>query len=76
MTTIEKDFPVRANAFCLSPENRASSAARSPANMPYFAIFSPLPGDSDVISQVERLSSKETKMAPTLLRIAVGSSQR
>jgi hypothetical protein len=44
--------------------------------MPYFDIFSPLPGDSDVISQVERLSSKETKMAPTLLRIAVGSSQR
>jgi len=29
-----------------------------------FDIFSPPPGDSDVISQVERLSSNEMKIAP------------
>ena len=31
MTMIGKDFPVRANAFCLSSEKRASSAPMSPA---------------------------------------------
>jgi hypothetical protein len=39
-------------------------------------IFSPLPGDSEVISQVERLSSKEAKIAPRLVRIALGASGR
>ena len=36
---------------------------RSPAATPCFDIFSPLPGDSEVINQVERLSSNETKIA-------------
>jgi hypothetical protein len=42
---------------------RASSAATSPARTECFDIFCPKPGDSDVISQIERLSSKEMKMA-------------
>jgi hypothetical protein len=63
MTTIGKDFPVRSDAFRLSSEKRTSSAATSPARTECFDIFSPEPGDSDVISQIERLSSKETKLA-------------
>src|ERR1700729_1052411 len=59
MTTNGKDFPVRAHAFLLSSEKRASSAAISPADMLCFDIFSPRPGDSDVASQVDRLSSNE-----------------
>ncbi len=34
-----------------------------PARTECFDIFSPEAGDSDVISQMERLSSKETKLA-------------
>ena len=37
-----------------------------------FDILSPPPGDSDVISQIDRLSSSETKIAPRSVRIAVG----
>src|SRR5258708_38894394 len=37
-------------------------------------IFSPFPGESDVISHVERFSSNETKIAPNCVRIAAGSS--
>src|SRR6202040_339057 len=65
MTMTWKDCPVRANAFCLSSDRRASSAAMFPADKPCFDIFSPPPGESDVINQVERLSSNETKIAPT-----------
>src|SRR6476646_7693960 len=73
MTMIGKDCPTRANAFCLSSEKRDSSAAMSPAETLCFDIFSPPPGDSDVISQVDRLSSNETKIAPRSVRIAVGA---
>src|ERR1700686_5202027 len=66
MTMTWKDCPVRANAFYLSSDRRASSAAMFPADKPCFDIFSPPPGESDVISQVERLSSNETKIAPRL----------
>ena len=59
----------------LSSDRRINSAAMFPADTPCFDIFSPAPGESDVISQVERLSSKETKIAPRLVRIAVGSSK-
>ena len=76
MTMIGNDFPVRANAFCLNSEKRASSAQMSPAGTLCFDIFSPPPGDSDVISQVERLSSNEMKIAPRSLRIAFGASGR
>ena len=58
-----KDLPVRANALCFNSEKRASSAATSPARTERFDIFSPEPGDNDVISPIERLSSKETKIA-------------
>ena len=76
MTMIGKDFPVWANAFLSSSEKRIRSAAMSPADTLCFDIFSPPPGDTDVMSQIERLSSKETKIAPRLARIAVGSSCR
>src|SRR5271169_6701528 len=76
MTMIGEDFPVWANAFLSSSEKRVRSAAVSPADALCFDIFSPPPGDTDVMSQIERLSSKETKIAPRLVRIAVGSSCR
>jgi hypothetical protein len=76
MTMIGNDFPVRANAFCLISEKRTNSAQMSPAGMLCFDIFSPAPGDSEVISQVERLSSNETKIAPRSLRMALGASGR
>ena len=41
---IGNNFPVRANALCLSAEKRASSAAMSPADRQCFDIFSPPPG--------------------------------
>src|ERR1019366_189247 len=76
MTMIGKDFPVRANVFCLNSEKRASSPQMSPAGTLCFDIFSPAPGDSEVISQIERLSSNETKIAPRSLRMALGASGR
>src|ERR1700720_3800303 len=48
----------------------------SPAGTLCFDIFSPPSGDSDVISQVERLSSNEINIAPRSLRIAFGASGR
>src|ERR1700730_6455032 len=48
----------------------------SPAGRLCFDIFSPPSGDSDVISQVERLSSNEMNIAPRSLRIAFGASGR
>ena len=74
MTTMGKDFLVRANAFCFKSENRASNPATSPARTECFDIFSPEPGDSDVMSQIERLSSKETKIAARSVWIAVDGS--
>jgi hypothetical protein len=55
MAMIGKDFPVRANAFCFISEKRVSSAVMSPAGAECFDIFSPQPGDSDIISQMERV---------------------
>jgi hypothetical protein len=68
-------FP-RANAFCLISEKRTSSTQMSPAGTLCFDILTPPPGDSDVISQVERLSSNEMKIAPRSLRMALGASGR
>src|SRR5664279_817710 len=76
MEMIGKDCPVRANAFCLSSAKRVSSAATSPAGTENFDILSPEPGDRDVISQTERLSSNETNIAARLVWIAVGASAR
>ena len=76
MTMIGKDFPVRSDAFRFSSETRASSAAMSPAFTECFDIFPAKPGDSDVINQMERLSSKEMKIAARLVWMAVGASCR
>ena len=57
-------FPVRRESLLLSSVKRVSSAAMSPAGTLCFDIFSPPPGNTDVTSQIERLSSKETKIAP------------
>src|SRR5271166_438939 len=76
MTTTGKDFPVRSDAFRFSSETRASSAATSPACTECFDIFPAKPGDSDVINQMERLSSKEMKIAARLVWMAVGASCR
>jgi len=60
----------------LLPELRKARQQRAdvPAGTLCFDIFSLPPGNSDVISQVERLSSNETKIAPRLLRMALGAS--
>src|SRR6188768_2815682 len=76
MTTNGKTLPVLARAFSRSRAKRSSSPATSPPRTTCFDIFSPPPGDSDVISHVDRLSSNETKMAPRSVRIAVGASGR
>src|ERR1700731_2310805 len=76
MTMVGNDLSVLINAFCPSSEKRASSAPMSPAGRVCLDIFSPPPGDSDVISQVERLSSIETKIAPRSLRMAPDVSRR
>ena len=44
-----------------------------PARTECFDIFSAEPGDSDVTSQMERLSSKEMKIAARLDWMAVGA---
>ena len=61
-----------ARAFSWICAKRSSSPATSPPRTECFDIFSPPPGDSDVISQIDRLSSNETKIAPRSVRIAVG----
>src|SRR5712672_2233532 len=73
MTTNGKTLPVLARAFSRSRAKRSSSPATSPLRTVCFDIFSPPPGDSDVISQVDRLSSNEMKIAPRSVRIAVSA---
>src|SRR5277367_1713087 len=53
-----------------------SKPATSPARIECFDIFSPAPGDKDVISQVDRLSSKDAKIAGRSVWIAVDASVR
>ncbi len=48
------------------------SPARSPPGTLCFDIFPVPPGDSDVTTQRDRLSSSETKIAPGSVRIAAG----
>jgi hypothetical protein len=74
MTMIGKLFPIRASAFRLSSANRVSMPATSSAATACLDIFSPAPGDGEVISHFERLSSNETKIAPRSVRIAVDAS--
>jgi len=70
MTMIGKSLPVRPRAFFLSWPNRLSRPATSPAATVCLDIFSPAPGDRDVITQLDRLSSNEMKIAPRSIRIA------
>src|SRR5262252_9936624 len=70
MMIIGKSRLVRAAALRLSSANRRSSPDTSPAGTECLDIFSPPPGDRDVISQVLRDSSSETKIAPSAVRIA------
>src|SRR6516162_3653177 len=73
---IGKSFLLRRRAFSLSSKSRLSTPAMSPPGTACFDIFSPAPGDSEVISQVERLSSNDTKIAPRSVRIAADMSGR
>jgi hypothetical protein len=50
------------------------SPETSPAFISRLDILSPVAGESQVISQVERLSSNETKIAPNCTRIAAVSA--
>jgi hypothetical protein len=61
----------RARAFLLSSAKRASMPATACLD-----IFSPPPGDSDVISHFDWLNSNETKIASRSVRIVVGASDR
>ena len=55
-----------------SSEKRASRAQMSPPGTVCLDILSPPPGDNDVMSHFERLSSNETKIAPISLRMVFG----
>src|ERR1700720_1332855 len=58
----------------MAPRGHTLSPAKSPPGTECFDIFSPPPGDSEVISQLERLNSNETKLAPRSVWIAVNGS--
>src|SRR4051812_43546463 len=60
MTMMGRTRPVRARAFSLSWDKRARRAAMSPLRTECFDIFSPPPGARDVMTQVERLSPRDT----------------
>ncbi len=49
-------------AFCCNCANRSNSPATLPPSTGCFDIFSPLPGDNEVTSQVDLLSSKAQKL--------------
>src|SRR5215207_2558070 len=57
-------------------DKRARRAAMSPLRTECFDIFSPLPGAREVMTQVDRLSSRDTKIALRSVRIAACSSGR
>src|SRR4051794_40554204 len=68
-----KDAPRPGTGFLLE---RARRPAMSPLRTVCFDIFSPPPGAREVMTQVERLSSSETKIALRSVRIAACSSGR
>src|SRR4051812_20173373 len=70
MTMMGKTCPVRTRAFSLSWDKRAKRAAMSPLGTACLDIFSPPPGAREVMTQVERLSSRDTKIALRSVRIA------
>src|SRR4051795_9040239 len=70
MTMIGKLLPVRACAFACSLVKWLKSPATSPLGTECFDIFSPLPGDTEVITQLERDSSREMKIAAKVTSMA------
>src|SRR3954454_20760333 len=76
MTMMGKTCPVRARAFSLSWDKRARRAGMSPLGTECLDIFSPPPGAREVMTQVERLSSRDTKIALRSVRIAACSCGR
>src|SRR3954467_12248425 len=74
MTMMGKTCPVRTRAFSLSWDKRARRAPMSPLRTECFDIFSPPPGAREVMTQVERLSSRDTKIALRSVRTAACSS--
>src|SRR5205807_2711987 len=63
----------------LIPELRKNARAdqpHRPLRTECFDSFSPPPGDSDVINEVDRLSSKETKIARRSVWMALGAAAR
>ena len=64
------DLPVRILHLVLELRELRPQSATLPLRTVYFDIFSAA-GDSDVMSQVDRLSFNETKIAPRSVRIAV-----
>src|SRR5829696_5248563 len=76
MTMMGKTCSVRARAFFLSWDTRARRAAMSPLRTECLDIFSPPPGVREVMTQVERLSSRDTKIALRSVRTAVCSLGR
>ena len=67
---IGKSPPVRATALRLSSANRRSRPDTSLAGTERLDIFSPPPGDREVINHALRDSSIETKIAPRSVRMA------
>src|SRR3954453_15190071 len=74
MVTTANDWPVRTLALSRRLPKRLNKPSISPADTEYFDIFSPPPGDREVISQVDLLSSKETKIAHKSVRTAIAAS--
>ena len=73
---IGRHRPVRACAFLFSSAKQLSIPATSPPATICFDIFSPPPGDSEVINHFDQLSSNETNIAPRSTQIALGASAR
>lgn len=63
--------PVLARLLSCSFENNSIKATILPAATECFDILSPFPGDSDVMSHVERDSSKDRNIAARLVWMAV-----
>src|SRR4051812_15274217 len=76
MTMIGKTRPVRARAFSVSWDKRARRAAMSALGTECFDIVSPPPGAREGMTQVERLSSRDTKIALRSVRMAACLSGR
>src|SRR3712207_3543318 len=70
MAMTGKVLPVRARAFARSFATWSRSPATSPLPTERLDILSPLPGDSEVTSQAERDSSRETETAAKLTSMA------